>query len=64
MHRELVANSHNKIVVTGPDHVGCTTLLQLVGKQQGLQISKADRPCIADREDFNQGYFDSLVTRW
>ena len=29
--REVVANSHSKIVVTGPDHVGCTTLLQLLG---------------------------------
>lgn len=29
--KELVANSHNKIVVTGPDHVGCTTLLKLLG---------------------------------
>ena len=30
--QDLVAQSSTKIVITGPDHVGCTTLLQLLGK--------------------------------
>jgi hypothetical protein len=62
--KELVERSHTKIVVTGPDFVGCTTLLQLLGRSLGLATLTAPRPAAATRGDFDQGYFDSLVTRW
>jgi hypothetical protein len=33
VHREIVTRSNAKLVVAGPDYVGCTTLLQLLGRQ-------------------------------
>ena len=61
VHRELLASSNIKIVVSGPDHIGCTTLLQLLGKQLGVATANAPRLTPSERVEFNQAYFDGQV---
>lgn len=62
--RELLHNSQTKIVVTGPDYVGCTTLLQQLGHAGYPVDTSLHKPEAADRLTFSQQHFDEQVARW
>ena len=62
--RELLATSNTKVAVVGPDHVGCTTLLQLLGRQLQIATSSAPRPPPQERLEYHPDHFEALVARW
>ena len=62
--RELLATSNTKIALVGPDYVGCTTVLQLLGKQLQVATSSAPRPPPQERIEYHQEHFEELVARW
>ncbi len=62
--KELLANSSTKVAIVGPDHVGCTTLLQLLGRQLQVPTSSAPRPPPQDRKEYNHEHFEAMVVRW
>jgi hypothetical protein len=51
-------------VVTGPDFVGCTTLLQSLAHAGYAVDTKLRKPAAADRLTFSQVHFDAQVDRW
>ncbi len=62
--RELLASSNTKVAIVGPDHVGCTTLLQLLGRQLQIATANAPRPPPRERTEYHQAHFEETVARW
>ncbi len=54
----------DKIVVTGPDFIGVTTLLRNLEKK-GYQVEVCDgKPDPPARDQFSPSHFEDLVARW
>ena len=52
LQRHLIAHSGHTVVVTGPDYIGCTTLLRLLEQKQYTICLLARKPNPSARAEF------------
>ena len=53
-----------RMVLTGPDFVGCSSVLQGLRSLGHRTWQLAPKPACSDRTTFQPGYFDALVAAW
>ncbi len=61
--RQHLEASRDKIIVTGPDFIGVTTLLRNLEKK-GYAVDVCTKPPPAERATFSMEFFEKLVNRW
>lgn len=62
--RFLKEHEGRRIVLTGPDFVGCTTLMRLLERHEFTTLQLAPKPPPDTRHTFVSDYFSQLVAAW